>query len=154
MTHDVDEQIDAIVVRRGSQSRFVPMDTSAWVAPFEARLPCQLPPSFRSLIRRYRFPSFDSGGVTLFGNVNGHDPDELVVRVFRDATLASVTQRNGFVQIGRPADLSYDPVCFDLRARTKSGEAPLVRLDHEQILINGRIEIAAQVSDSLLALLA
>ena len=154
MTRNVDDQIDAVISERGSPPAFVPLDTSAWVAPFEARLPYKLPPSFSSLIRRYRFPPFESGGVTLFGNVNGTDPDDLVVRIFRDAILASVTQRSGLIQVGQPSNLSYDPVCFDLRARTKTGDAPLVRLDHEEILINSRIKITQQICDSFLALLA
>lgn len=154
MTRGLDEQIDVLIAGRESREKFVLMDTAEWVAPFEARLPFQLPPSFRSLIRRYRFPPFDCGAVTLFGNVDGRQHDDLVVRVFKDATLASVTQRSGFVQIGQPATLSYDPICFDLRARTKNGEAPLVRLDHEAILINNSIEILARLHDSFLALLA
>lgn len=150
----VDDQVDTLIAAYGPRPPFVRVDTSAWVAAFEARLPYRLPPSFSSLIRRYRFPAFDCGGVTLFGNVDGRQHDDLVAKVFRDETLASVTQRNGFVQVGQPSTQSYDPICFDLRARTKSGEAPLVRLDHEAILIDSKIAIVAEVHDSFLALLA
>ena len=154
MTRTIDDQIDAIIAKRGSRPKFVAMNTSEWVAPFEARLPHQLPPSFSSLLRRYRFPSFECADVLLFGNVNGRQIDDLVVKFFRDATLASVTQRSGFIQVGQPSNPSYDPVCFDLRARTKTGEAPLVRLDHEDILIDGRVKILAKLHDSFSSLLA
>jgi hypothetical protein len=148
-----ENQIDAIIAKGTGGSRFVLMDTSAWTGAFEARLPFRLPPSFLALIRRYRYPAFDCSGVRLFGNVNGTQHDDLAVATFADRVLADVTQRCGFVQIGRPATGSYDAICFDLRDRSKTGEAPLAHLDHEEILINGRIKIVGTVSESFLELL-
>lgn len=149
MGQTVEDEIDSIVARCGALSRFVAMDTSEWTKPLEARLPFRLPPSYIALIRRYRFPSIECAGVTIFGNVCG-GPDDLAVRIFRDRVQAGVTQRSGFVQIGNPDPFSYDPICLDMRARAKSLEGSLVRLDHEEILINGRIKILATLSASFL----
>jgi hypothetical protein len=150
LKNTIEDQIDLIVEQHDGRARFFAMDTSLWTTPFEARLPFRLPPSFLALIRRYRFPVFECGDFSLFGNVNGTQHDDLATAVFRDRILAAVTQRNGLVQVGRPdfATLSYDPLCFDLRKRSKSGEAPLVRLDHEELLINSRIRIVNHVSES------
>ena len=91
----VEDAVDSIIARHGGPPRFVAMSTSEWTTPFEARLPFRLSPSFVALIRRYRFPSFDLAGVTLFGNVDGVRHDDVAVRVFRDPILATVTQRGG-----------------------------------------------------------
>ena len=154
MKTTIEEQVDFILERHAGRARFVPTDTSAWTAPFEAKLPFRLPASFLALIRRYRFPPIDCAGYTLFGNANGRQHDDLANAVFRDRALAEVTHRGGLVQIGRPdfATVSYDLLCFDLRAQSKTGEAPLVHLDHEEILINGRIHVVKRVSESFLEL--
>lgn len=89
----------------------------------------------------------------LFGNMDGKQRDDFVVASVRDATLCSVTRRNGLLQIGKPVSGSYDPVCFDLRSRSKTGEGPVVRLDHEAILIEGRIAVVSTVAASFLELL-
>ena len=154
MRRTVDEEIDAVIAAHPLRSRFVLNDTSAWVAPFERQLPFRLPPSYRSLIARYRFPSFQCSRVTMFGNLTGQERDDLVIASTRDSTLSSVIRRSGFLQVGRPETGSYDPVCFDLRNRAKSNEAELVQLDHEEILINGKISIVRRTARSFLELLA
>jgi hypothetical protein len=90
----------------------------------------------------------------LFGNVDGHDRDDLVVASIRDSILSGVTRRSGLIQVGRPDTGSYDPICFDLRSRSKAGEAELVQLDHEEILMNSKIRIVRKAAPSFLALLA
>jgi hypothetical protein len=150
----VDEEIDASIAAVAATPAFVPSGPSAWVATFEQSLPFRLPPSYRSLLLRYRFPSFSVGAVTLFGNLDGKSYDDFTVASMRDPILSSVLRANALVQIGRPESGSYDPICFDLRARTKDGEAGIVRLDHEEILINASVQVVATVASSFLELLA
>jgi hypothetical protein len=149
----IDEEIDAIVAR-SAEPQFVPADASSWITSFERGLPFRLPVSYRSLFVRYRFPSFARSGVMVFGNVNGQGREDFVIASVKDPILSAVTRRNGLIQIGRPASGSYDPVCFDLRNRSKHGEAALVQLDHEEILIKSSVRIVAQTARSFLELLA
>jgi hypothetical protein len=128
-------------------------EPAAWLDSFEHDLPFRLPPSYRSLVLRYRFPAFERSGMTFFGNLDGNAPDDLVVASIKDPVLSSVSRRSGFLQIGRPASGAYDPICFDLRSRSKTGEAAIVRLDHEAILIGNSIRILAKAADSFLELL-
>jgi hypothetical protein len=150
----VDDEVDAVIAARRDAPRFVSAAASAWLAPFEQRLPFRLPPSFRSLVARYRFPAFLAGGANLFGNLDGKSYDDFVVASIRDSALSAVAHARGFIQIGRPTSGGYDPICFDLRHRSKSGEAGIVRLDHEEILVNDSIRTVEKVAASFLELLA
>lgn len=150
----VDGQVDAVIAARGGGPQFVPSEAPVWLASFEQRLPFRLPPSYRSLFVRYRFPAFVADAANLFGNLDGQSHDDLVVASMRDSILSSRTLANGFIQIGRPASGHYDPICFDLRHRLKSGEAGIVRLDHEDILVNGSIYVVEKIAASFLELLA
>jgi hypothetical protein len=151
---NVDKEIDAVIAARSDAAAFLSAEAPPWLVPFEQSLPFRLPPSCRSLLLRYRFPATVAGTVNLFGNLDGKSYDDFAVASRRDPVLSSVTQSNGFIQIGRPASGSYDPICFDLRSRSRSGEAGIVRLDHEEILINDSIHIAEKVADSFVELLS
>ena len=150
----VDQEVDTAIAARGIDPAFVLAPEPAWLAPFQGALPFRLPPSYCSLLRRYRFPAFAAGVVALFGNLDGNSYDDVVVASTRDPVLSSVTRANGFIQIGRPASGSYDPICFDLRHRSNTGEAGVVRLDHEEILVNDAIRVVGEVAVSFLELLA
>jgi hypothetical protein len=52
----------------------------------------------------------------------------------------------GFIQFGKGPDVDYDPVCFDIRART--GDCRIVKIDHEEILCNNRIKVVAELAPS------
>lgn len=149
----VDEELDAIIAMQGNEPVFVPAGPPPWLPPFEQGLPFRLPPAYRSLLLRYRFPAFDVSDVTLLGNADGESYDDLVVASVRDRRLSSVARGNGFIQVGRLALGSYDPICFDARRRTKTGEAAIVRLAHEEILINAAIRVQEVVAASFLELL-
>lgn len=150
----VDEQVDAAIARAGNDRVFVPTTTPEWLAPYEQDLPFRLPPTYRSLLLRYRFPAFEVGTVELFGNLDGDSDDDLVVASTRDPVLSSVARGGGFIHIGRPVTRNYDPICFDLRRRTKTGEAEIVQLDHEEILCNDAIRVVQTIAPSFLELLA
>jgi len=150
----VDAEVDAIIFAPGNDPVFVAAGEPPGLQTFEQNLPFRLPPSYRSRLLRYRFPAFDVGAVTLFGNLDGRSYDDLVVASTRDRVLSSVARANGFIQIGRPESGSYDPVCFDARRRTKTGEAGIVQLDHEEILIKDSIRVQEAIAASFPELLA
>jgi hypothetical protein len=150
----VDEEVDAVIAGLEDEPVFVAAAAPAWLAPFEQNLPFRLPGAYRSLLLRYRFPAFDVDTVTLFGNLDGQSYDDLVVASIRDRALSSVSRANGFIQIGRAESGSYDPICFDARRRTKSSEAGIVRLDHEEILMNDSVRVVEVIAASFLELLA
>ncbi len=69
----------------------------------------------------------------LFSN-SGHELFyELCDRAFKDSGLTPTLHKNGFLQFGLPYEGNYDPICFDMK-RLKHNDAPIVQLDHEQIL--------------------
>jgi hypothetical protein len=151
----VDEQVDAVIARAGNDPVFVAAPTPPpWLAPFEQNLPFRLPPTYRSLLLRYRFPAFEVGSVELFGNLDGESDDDLVVASTSDRWLSSVARGGGFIHFARPVMRNYDPICFDCRRRAKTGEAGIVRLDHEEILCNDSIRVVETIAPSFLELLA
>jgi hypothetical protein len=151
----VDEQVDAVIARAGNDPVFVAARTPPeWLAPFEQNLPFRPPPTYRSLLLRYRFPAFEVGTVKLFGNLDGESDDDLVVASTCDRVLSSVARGGGFIHFARPVTLNYDPICFDCRRRAKTGEAGIVRLDHEEILCNDAIRVVETIAPSFLELLA
>ena len=44
--------------------------------------------------------------------------------------------------------MDYDPVCFDIRSRTKSKDYRIVKIDHEEILCNHRVKVVAELAPS------
>lgn len=122
---------------------------ATWIDGVEERLPRKFPALFRSLITRYIFPEFVWDRVLLFGNTPeciGNKPHELRVALFNDAHLSRVLLNNGYLQFGQPAAGNYDPICF---APHGDGLDPIVRLDHESILIRGQIRVTEQIAASL-----
>jgi hypothetical protein len=124
------------------------VECAPWVDALEARLPHRFPASFGSLIRRYTFPSFDAGGLYVFGNTGGDDLDDLSVAIFKDRFIADATLKSGYIQFARPEGGSYDPICFDARQSASNREFPIVRLDHEDILCHDRMRPIATVAAS------
>jgi hypothetical protein len=83
----------------------------------------------------------------LFANT-GHDLFyELSIKVFKDNGLFPTLHSNGFLQFGLSHEANYDPVCFDMKRRNHA-DAPIVQLDHEEILQRSRIRIVQEVAPS------
>ena len=148
-THDVVDEFVRVVRSLGIS--VAPLDAAPWVERFEHKLPARLPASFRSLVTRYAFPAFDVGALALFPSDGRGGREELASAVFRDKVMVEVTHGAGYIQFARPADGSYDPVCFDTNGRARNREFPVVRLDHEAILMNSRIVVRDRVAKSFLA---
>ena len=125
-----------------------PSSNNPWIEALVEQLPQNWPQPFRSLIDRYRFCNIEVGPLMLFANT-GHDLFyELSSRVFSDKGLFPTLHENGFLQFGLQHEGNYDPVCFVMKRRTRS-DAPIVQLDHEEILQWGRIRVVQEIAPSL-----
>ncbi|HXX66947.1 MAG TPA: hypothetical protein VEK07_07185 [Polyangiaceae bacterium] len=71
----------------------------------------------------------------------------------RDRVIWAVVLRNGLLPIGRPSSGSYDPICLNLRERTKADDSPVVQVDHEGILILGDIQGVRTIASGFIDLL-
>lgn len=120
-----------------------------WLPKLEGRLPFRLPPTFRSLIARYLFPSFETGPLTFY-SVGVRDSDshgtEFRLAIFGDHVMSPLLLKHGLLPFARPADGSYDPVCFDYRVSRRRLEPAVLRIDHEEILCNERIRIVESLA--------
>jgi hypothetical protein len=127
----------------------VPSAEARWLSEVEARLSFQLPPTFRSLIARYVFPSFEVGPLTLY-SVGVSEPDEsgmeFRLAIFKDPFMSPFLFKNRLMPFARPADWSYDPVCFDFRSPNRKSEPAVLRIDHEEILCNERLRVVETIS--------
>jgi len=120
-----------------------------WIDEIIHKLPAKYSPSFMSLISRYIFDDFEIDRLWFFANRGDQDWYELSQAIFRDSIIFQFTSSRGFLHFARPADGSYDPVCFDIRNR-KNSEFSVVRLDHEAILQSRQINIVETLYPSLL----
>jgi hypothetical protein len=149
--NNTDQIIDEFVISQnrngGNILKFAGID---WIDPIFKRFPAKYPPSFLSLISRYVFGSFDINEMCLFANRGDNSHDDLSKAVFKDKLIFQTTTGNGFIQFSRPSDGSYDPICFDIRKRKKSGEYKVVRLDHEKILQFEKIKVVKDIAESFI----
>ena len=124
-----------------------PISPNPWIQDLVQKLPKKFPQPYLSLIERYRFCNFDVATVMFLANTGRPVFQELSRKVFSDAGLYPTMHKNGFLQFGMTYTGDYDPMCFDMRQESR-GDAPIVRLDHEEILINNRIKIVERVAPS------
>lgn len=120
-------------------------EPNPWVAELEARLPFRLPSLYRELIAGYRFAEFEVGPVMFLANTGTPVHNELADVIFRDKFLHPTLLEKGLIQFGRAARGSYDPICFDLARRVEK-DAPIVRVDHEEVLIRERTLILTEIA--------
>jgi hypothetical protein len=108
------------------------------------------PSGFSALLRRYHVAAFQAGEVTVFGN----SPSEYytIAHLWNDANLVEPLLQAGLILFGRPDFVNYDPICFDMR-NGRGIDAPIVRVDHEEILSHYRMPKPVAIADSFLGLL-
>lgn len=121
---------------------------NAWVEELDEKLPQRWPKAFAPLIQRYRFCNFEIGPLMLFANSGYQLFYELSDRIFKDKGIFPTLHKNGFLQFGLPHETNYDPVCFDMKRRSHA-DAPIVQLDHEEILQWSRIRVVQEIAPSL-----
>lgn len=120
-----------------------------WIEPLEERLGFELPRPYRSLVSRYIFPRFDSGGVSFNANTpEGTGFHEFRSRLFLDTALSGVLLSNHYLQFGNPDTGGYDPICMDMNRPNETGDYPIMWLEHESILCHRTIDVIAEVAPS------
>jgi hypothetical protein len=124
-----------------------PSSPNPWVEKQIEKLPQSWPQPFRTLIDRYRFCNIEVGPLMLFANTGSDLFYELSIRAFKDKGIFPTLHSNGFLQFGLPHEGNYDPVCFDMKRRNRA-DAPIVQLDHEEILQRSRIRVVQEVAPS------
>jgi hypothetical protein len=125
-----------------------PANDNSWVSTLEEMLPCPFPALYRGLITRFRFAEFEIGPIMFFANTGEQSVFHDLTRcLFADKGLYPVLLENGYLQFGQQVGGGYDPVCFDMKRR-RDADAPIVQLDHEDILIRNRVRVLSEVAPS------
>lgn len=113
----------------------------------------RLPRLFEQLLVHYRWEEdLDVAAATLFPNQDGTAPSSFLRAVTCDPHLWPVLGKAGFVPFARPDTGSYDPVCFDTNRR-RGNDCPVVLLDHEAALTNGKTKIVRELYGAFAELL-
>jgi hypothetical protein len=116
--------------------------------PLYMKLPARFPPLFEKLVLSYRWAEVDLGAYRLRANPPGPDLAGLLGEISKDDFLFQTLIRNGFIPFGKGPDVDYDPVCFDLTSRKKNADYGIVKIDHEEILCNERIQVVGKLAPS------
>jgi len=133
----------------GLRWRPMKMHTDAsQLEPLRAKFLARLPPLFEQLVLSYRWAEVDLQSFRLLANPPGPDLSGLLSEMTKDLAFRKSLPAAGFIQFGKGPDVDYDPVCFDVRARTKGHDYKIVKIDHEEILCNNRIRVVAELAPS------
>lgn len=127
--------------------RIAGKDCRAWIDQISGKLPAPFPPSFYSLVSRYAFTAFEYGSVRFFANTGERVYHELADMIFSDEHLYPTLFANGLIEFGKAGD-SYDPICFDTRRGVS--ECPIIRVDHEMVLMHEKIRVLGEIAPSFL----
>jgi hypothetical protein len=122
----------------------LPTEPAALSTLYES-VPGPLPRLFEQMLLSYRWFRVGIPGVELHGNPPGPGLDGFKEEILRDANLFPVLFSHRLVEFGKAAGGHYDPICFDLNRR-RSGDSPIVRVDHEAILMNRRVRVMSEVA--------
>jgi len=121
--------------------------------PLLAKLPAKFPPLFEELVLSYRWAEVDLQLFRLLPIPPGPDLSGLLHAMMKAKALWDGLLPAGFIQFGMGPDMDYDPVCFDIRSRTKRKDYRIVKIDHEEILCNNRVKVVAELAPSFEQLL-
>lgn len=123
-------------------------DPTALVELYE-KLPGRFPLLYERLALSYRWLEVDLVGfMTLWSNPPGPSLSLLLANITGDPVFVEVLFPLGFLPFGKASGGSYDPVCFDLHRRNADGDCPVVRVEHEAVLCDGRIGDRWELADS------
>ncbi|NJD68916.1 MAG: SMI1/KNR4 family protein [candidate division NC10 bacterium] len=146
--------VDVFVERlQASGADLNSIERAPWLDEIESRLGLRFPAFFRALVSRYAFPVLDLGKVELFANLGDGSQYDLTVAPFRDPVMSPWLAEHRLLHIGFPCIGNYDPICFDL-TNAGSPEPPIIKLEHEAILLARRTVGRAAIAPNFLALLA
>ena len=84
----------------------------------------------------------------MLANPPSPDLSGLLAEIEKDKGLTEGLIPAGFIKFGKGPDMDYDPVCFDIKSRTKLKDYRIVKIDHEEILCNFRVKVVAELAPS------
>jgi hypothetical protein len=113
-----------------------------------AKLPARFPPLYEQLVLSYRWAEVDLQSFRLLANPPGRDLSRLLNEMVKAPAFWKSLPPAGYIQFGLGPDMDYDPVCFDIRSRTKRKDYKVVKIDHEEILCNRRVKVVAELAPS------
>ena len=141
----------SLIVSAGSQLR-VPTHVTD-LERICGTVPGRMPKLFEDCLVSFGWLTVELGGIDLFPHGPKSGLDAFMRHVMRDKELFPSLFRDRFVQFGRAAGGSYDPMCFGLK-RTKDRDCPIVRIDHESVLIDQKPVVTFELAPSFRAWLA
>jgi hypothetical protein len=127
--------------------RFDEITSAPWIDRAQERIPFPLPRCFTDFVHHYTFEDFEICRLRHYDNYDGKERWCWQVALFADKPIFDICTSHRFLPIGQPEDSNYDRVCLDLN-RLKSGDCPLVQLDHEAILLRDKIKVVAELAPS------
>ena len=116
--------------------------------PLYAKLPARFPPLYEQLVLSYRWAEAHLHSFTLLANPPGTDLGGLRAQIEQDKGLTGSLIPAGYIKFAKGPDMDYDPVCFDIKRRTKGKDYPIVKIDHEEILCNWHVKVVAELAPS------
>jgi len=110
-----------------------------------------LPQLYEQLVLSYRWLEVDLRVCRLLENPPGDDL-QLADGMFDDGMFADPVMNDtllpaGFARFAKAPEMCYDPICFDLN-RMVNGDCPIMRFEHESILMYDKIGDHEQIFDS------
>jgi len=115
-------------------------------------VPLRYPRHFEALCLSHQWESASLGEIELAENPPGKDLRSLAAAVRYDRLLWGYLVSKGYLIFGRRSGGRYDPVAFDLN-QTNREQAPIVWVDHEEILSFERLGTPKVLAPSIEALL-
>jgi hypothetical protein len=144
---DQADQLRAVGIRLLSHAR------AAWcLDELYGRIPFRYPRLFENLCRFCRWEHATLGEVELAANPTSDDLSSFAQGVRYDSHLWEFLTPRGYLILGRMSGGRYDPCAVDTQ-RWKSDDAPVVRVDHEEVLSFGRLGQPTVIADSFQKLL-
>jgi hypothetical protein len=122
------------------------------LSAFYSWVPFQYPRLFEHLALEFFWQKPEVGQVEFAANPSGRDLSGLADSVRYDPHLWNFLVGRGYLIFGRMSGGRYDPVAFDVNAR-KGHDAPVVRVDHEEILSFVRLGRPTELAPSFRAFL-
>lgn len=98
----------------------------------------RLPQLFESFAQSFAWLEVDLRICRLFANPPAADFVELAAAMFADPVLNETLFPLRLVRFALAPDCGYDPICFDLSA-FDGDDCPIVRLEHESVLMHDRV---------------
>jgi hypothetical protein len=102
------------------------------------KVPGPFPALYEQLVLSYRWLEVHLETAMLLGNPPGPTLDGLASAILGDVVLINTLLPARLIPFGRVSGGSYDPMCFDLRAR-KRDDCPIIQVEHESVLCHDRI---------------